>query len=322
MSDKLHQGNDASSSEGLSLAEETTPNSLAHTVATLAVIIIPFLGVIAAMILLWQEWFFFTDIVLGFVLYVFTALGVTVGFHRLLTHRSFDTGPFIRRLLTIAGSCAVEGTPTSWVADHRRHHRHSDEPGDPYSPNLDEGDGLMSALQGAWHAHVGWLITMGSAKEDVFTPDLLEDDVVMSVDRNFFRLYLPLSFGFPAFAGFLLTGLRWQGLVTGFVWAGLVRIFLTHHITWSVNSICHMFGRRPFESGDLSTNNWLLAIPTMGEAWHHNHHTFPTSAFHGLTPKERMFDPSGWVIWTMEKLDLAWNVKRINPEKMDAKRRK
>ena len=322
MSSELHQV-DANSSEGLQLSEEVTPNSFGHTIATLAVITIPFFGVIVAMVLLWQEWFFATDLVLGFVLYVFTGLGVTVGYHRLLTHRSFETGPRTRRFWTIAGSCAIEGTPTSWVADHRRHHRHADDLGDPHSPHVGyEGGGFMNALRGAWHAHIGWLVTEGSAKNEMFVPDLLKDDVVMGVDKNFFRLYLPLSFVvFPAFAGFLLSGLHWQGAVTGFVWAGLVRIFITHHVTWSVNSICHMFGRRPFETEDRSTNNWLFALPTFGEAWHHNHHAFPTSAFHGLTKAQKMLDPSGWVVWWMEKFGLAKNVKRISQEKQAAKLR-
>ncbi len=318
MSSELHKNAAASNMEAFS--DEIEPNSLGHNIATLAIIIIPFIGLLIAVWLSWQSWVFATDIALAVVLYVFTGMGVTVGFHRLLTHRSFQTYNWIRGLLTIAGSMAIEGKPTSWVADHRRHHAHADEPGDPHSPHVGyEQSGLKGTLKGFWHAHIGWLLTVGSAKEERFVPDLLKDETVMRVSRKFFSVYLPLSFILPAVAGFVLTGFRWQGALTGFVWGGLVRMLVTHHVTWSVNSVCHMFGSRPFRTPDKSTNNWLFALPTFGEGWHHNHHAFPTSAFHGLKRWQKALDPSGWAIWWMEKLGLAWDVKRVTDEQMAKK---
>lgn len=317
MSSELHTHN---ASESEAFTNEVEPNSLGHNIATLAIVIIPFIGLLIAVWLAWQSWVFTTDIVLAVTLYVFTGFGVTIGFHRLLTHRSFSTHSWLRGLFTVAGSMAIEGKPTSWVADHRRHHTHADQPGDPHSPHVGfENQGILGILKGLWHAHIGWLISEGAAKEERFVPDLLKDKTVMSVSSRFFSLYLPLSLVLPAVAGFFLTGLSWKGAVTGFIWGGLVRIFVTHHITWSVNSICHMIGRRPFETDDKSTNNWLLALPTFGEAWHHNHHAFPTSAFHGLRSWQRALDPSGWVIWWMEKLGLAWDVKRVSEEQMAKK---
>ena len=318
MSSELHKNADASTTEDF--ANEIEPNSFGHTIATLAVIILPFLGVIAAIILTWNHWFFATDLILLFVLYMFTGFGITVGFHRLLTHRSFETYDWIRSLFTIAGSMAIEGKPTSWVADHRRHHTHSDQPGDPHSPHVGyDGSGVVGALKGFWHAQVGWLITEGGAKPERFVPDMLKDKAVMRVDKYFFRFYLPLSLALPAVAGFFLTGMSWKGALTGFVWGGLVRIFLLHHVTWSVNSICHMIGTRKWETTDQSRNNWLLAVPTLGEAWHHNHHAFPTSAFHGLAGWQKALDPSGWVVWTLEKTGFAWNVKRVTKEQKQKK---
>lgn len=320
MSSELHRNADTSIGEDF--ADEIEPNSLGHTIATLAIIILPFLGVMIAIVLTWNHWFFMTDLLLFLTLYIFTGLGITVGFHRLLTHRSFETHDWVRRLFTIAGSMAIEGKPTSWVADHRRHHTHSDQPGDPHSPHVGyDGSGLVGVLKGFWHAQVGWLITEGGAKPERFVPDMLRDKAVMGVDKYFFRFYLPLSFALPAVAGFFLTGMSWKGALTGFVWGGLVRIFLLHHATWSINSICHMFGRREYETTDKSTNFWPLALVTFGEAWHHNHHAFPTSAFHGLTWKQKVLDPSGWVVWWMEKLGLAKNVKRISQEKRSVKLR-
>ena len=318
MSSELHKNAEASSEEDF--ANEIEPNSFGHTIATLLVIVIPFLGVIAAVILTWHDWFFMTDLFLLAALYAFTGFGITVGFHRLLTHRSFETYDWVRRFFTIAGSMAIEGTPTSWVADHRRHHTHSDQPGDPHSPYVGyEDSGFVTALKGFWHAQVGWLITEGGAKPERFVPDMLKDKAVMGVDKYFFKFYLPLSFGLPAVAGYLLTGLSWKGALTGFVWGGLVRIFLLHHVTWSVNSICHMFGTRDWKTTDQSRNNWLLALPTLGEAWHHNHHAFPTAAFHGLKRWQKALDPSGWVVKLLEITGLAWNVKRVTQEQMDNK---
>ncbi|MGB0872141.1 MAG: acyl-CoA desaturase [Solirubrobacterales bacterium] len=303
---------------------ELEPTSRAHHIGTLSVIILPFIAFLTAVALLWETTAVgLTDIGLLIAMHVVAGLGITVGFHRMLTHRSFETKPWLRGLLTAAGSLAIEGRPTHWVADHRRHHAYADEEGDPHSPHVgfdDHGPGFWNALRGAWHAHIGWLLEDGQTPASRFAPDLLKDRVVMSIDRQF-PWFIVLALAIPAVLGFVLTGGSWWGAVTGAFWGGAVRIFITHHVTWSVNSICHMFGRRPFETKDKSTNNWLLAIPTLGEAWHHNHHAFPTSAFHGLRRWQKAMDPSGWVIWTLEKTGLAWHVKRISNAQLSAKTR-
>lgn len=294
------------------------PNNKGHAVATVAVIVVPFLAFLVAVVLLWGYAVSVTDLVLMFVMYVVTTLGITVGFHRMLTHRSFEAKPWVRTCITIAGTLAIEGKPSSWVADHRRHHAYSDQAGDPHSPHVHfENDGFFGTLKGFWHAHIGWLVTEGSSSLKRYTPDLLKDRMVMRLDK-LFPLFLLFTLLIPFALGVLITG-KWWGGVTALLWAGGVRMFLTHHLTWSVNSICHMFGRRPFEANDRSTNNWLLALPTMGEAWHHNHHTFPLSAYHGLRRWQRAMDPSGWVIWTLEKLGLVWNVKTVSEAQLAAK---
>lgn len=298
---------------------EVEPNGLGHTIATLTVIIAPFIALLVAIVLLWERAVHTTDLVLMFVMYVGTGLGITVGFHRMLTHRSFQAKPWVRGFLTVAGALAVEGSPTSWVADHRRHHAFADEEGDPHSPHVGFAKNFWGVIKGFWHAHIGWLITEGSSSVKRYCPDLLKDKIVMRVDKAF-PWMIVATLVVPALLGLLITG-SWWGALTAFVWAGGVRMFLTHHVTWSINSICHMIGRRPFNSqkSDKSTNNWLLALPTFGEAWHHNHHTFPLSAFHGLRRWQKALDPSGWVIWTLEKLGLAWDVKRISPAQLEAK---
>jgi stearoyl-CoA desaturase (Delta-9 desaturase) len=299
---------------------ELEPTTRTGRIGTLLVITLPFAAFVTGVVLLWQTAVNAHDLVLLVVMHIVAALGITVGYHRLLTHRSFETKPWVRGLLTAAGSLAVEGRPTHWVADHRRHHAYADHEGDPHSPHVGHGPGFWPAVKGAWHAHVGWLLDDGRTPAKRFAPDLLKDRVVMAVDRKF-PWFILLALVIPGVLGFAITGGSWWGAATGAFWGGGVRIFITHHITWSVNSICHMFGRRPFETTDKSTNNWLLAIPTLGEAWHHNHHVFPTSAFHGLRRWQKAMDPSGWVIWFLEKIGLAWNVKRVSDAQMTAKAR-
>lgn len=302
--------------------------SRVHQLGTLLVVIVPFVAFLTAVVLLWESTFVGPrDLALLIVMHVIAAFGITVGFHRMLTHRSFEAKPWVRGVFTAFGSLAIEGRPSHWVADHRRHHAYADEEGDPHSPYVGfDGDhdghehqrGFFTALRGAWHAHVGWLFEPGQTPASRFAPDLLKDRVVMAIDRQF-GWFVVLAVLVPGLLGFALTGGSWLGFATGAFWGGLVRIFLTHHITWSVNSICHMFGRREFETRDKATNNWLLALPTMGEAWHHNHHAFPTSAFHGLRRWQKALDPSGWVVWGLEKTGLAWNVKRVSEAQMEAK---
>jgi len=281
--------------------------------ANLLGVVIPFLGTLAAIVLLWNRAVDATDLAILAVMYVLTASGVTIGFHRLLTHRAFQTYPWVERTFAVLASLSVEGSVMDWVADHRKHHANADREGDPHSPHVGHGHGL----QGFWHAHVGWLMeTQGQADWKKFAPDLYEDPGMRRIGRLFPQLAL-LSLLIPTAAGFALHGFTLAGAIRGLVWGGFVRIFLVHHATWSVNSICHIFGRRRFDVDDMSTNVWWLAPFSLGESWHHNHHAFPRSAFHGLRWYE--LDLSGIVILAMSKVGLAWNVIRITPERQQAK---
>jgi stearoyl-CoA desaturase (Delta-9 desaturase) len=246
------------------------------------------------------------------IVYVLTGLGVTVGFHRHLTHRSFATGRVMRGILAGLGSAAIEGPVISWVADHRKHHAYSDEQGDPHSPHVGHGGGLRGTLRGLLHAHVAWLfIHTERGSKERFAPDLLADPVIRFVDRTFF-IWAILGLAIPFGLGVALGGTVVAGL-TGLLWGGGVRVFLIHHVTYSVNSLCHVFGRQPFETKDESRNLSWLAIFTFGEAWHNNHHAFPTSAEHGL--RRRQIDPSALVIRALERVGLIWDVVRISPER-------
>lgn len=287
-------------------------------IATLLTVVVPFAALFVAVYLLWNEAVSWLDLALMALMHVIATMGVTVGFHRLLTHRSFQTYPAVRGTLAALGSLAIEGRPTHWVADHRKHHAYADEEGDPHSPHAGRDPGVFGAVKAALHAHVGWLFRDTNTPLERFVPDLLRDRTVMAIDRKF-GLFAVLAFAIPFALGFLLGGFELTAGLSALFWAGLVRVGLTHHITWSVNSICHMFGRRPFDISDQSTNNWVLALPTMGEAWHHNHHAFPTSAFHGLKRWQFALDPSGWVIWALERLHLAWDVKRVSGDQIAAK---
>lgn len=267
----------------------------------------------------WQAWnrlLHWGDLVAFAVVYVLTVLGVTVGFHRHLTHRSFETSPALRGLLAALGSAAIEGPVISWVADHRKHHAFTDIEGDPHSPHVDHGGGLRGALKGLLHAHLGWLfIHTQRGSRARFAPDLLRDPVIRFVDRTFL-LWVVLGFALPLGIGFAIGGTVTAGL-TALLWGGAVRVFLVHHVTFSINSLCHVFGRRPFETGDESRNLGWLALPSMGEAWHNNHHAFPTSAVHGLGRWQ--LDLSALVIRALERMGLVWNVVRIPPERQRAK---
>jgi stearoyl-CoA desaturase (delta-9 desaturase) len=238
-----------------------------------------------------------------------TGLGVTVGFHRLLTHRSFQTYPWLERTFAVLGSLSVQGSVLDWVADHRKHHAYTDMEGDPHSPHVGQGGGL----RGLWHAHTGWLLeTQGQADWKQFATELYEDRHMRRIGRRF-PLLVVASLAVPTLAGFVLSGFTLGGALGGYVWGGLVRIFLVHHVTWSVNSICHFFGRRRFDIDDRSTNVAWLSVVSLGESWHHNHHAFPRSAHHGLRRWE--IDPSGLFISALERVGLAWNVIRIAPER-------
>jgi stearoyl-CoA desaturase (Delta-9 desaturase) len=281
-------------------------------ISNLGAVVVPFAATLAAIPLLWNRVVGGTDLAILAGMYVVTALGVTVGFHRMLTHRSFQTSKPLEYGFAALGSMAVQGPVIGWVADHRKHHAHTDVEGDPHSPHVRHGDGIGAVLRGLWHAHVGWLLVeQGRADWHKYAPDLYEDRGMRFLSRHFLALVVA-SLAIPALAGYLVTGTL-AGATTGLLWGGLVRIFFVHHITWSVNSVCHFLGTRRFETDDESRNVFWLALPSLGESWHHNHHAFPRSAVHGLRRWE--LDPSALVIRALERLGLAWNVVRIAPER-------
>jgi stearoyl-CoA desaturase (delta-9 desaturase) len=265
---------------------------------------------------LWESALHWRDLVIFAFLYVLFGLGVTVGFHRLFTHRSFKTAPWLRFTFAVLGSAAIEGPVISWVADHRKHHAFSDKEGDPHSPHVGHGGGLRGALVGLAHAHVGWLFihTQRGAKRR-YAPDLMDDPVVSFVDRTFVAWAL-LGLA-AAFALGVAIGHSLKAGLTGLLWGGAVRMLVVHHVTYSINSLCHFFGSRRFNTDDESRNLMWLSFFSFGEAWHNNHHAFPTSAAHGMRRFE--FDPSALVIRTLERLGLAWDVVRITPERQAMK---
>jgi stearoyl-CoA desaturase (delta-9 desaturase) len=256
------------------------------------------------------------DLVIAAAMYVVTALGITVGYHRLLTHRSFATSKALEYAFAAVGTMAVQGPVIGWVADHRKHHAHTDREGDPHSPHVGHGRGVVGVLRGLWHAHVGWLLeSQGRAEWKRYAPDLWEDPGMRWLSRHFVAL-VAASLAIPALAGYGVSGTL-AGAATGLLWGGLVRLFFLHHVTWSINSVCHFLGSRRFATDDESRNVFWLALPSLGESWHHNHHAFPRSAVHGLRRLE--LDPSALVITALERLGLAWNVVRITPERQRAK---
>lgn len=277
----------------------------------------PFLLAFAA----WRAWEGLLrpgDLVVLVVMYLLTALGVTVGFHRLFTHRSFKAKPAVRVVLGILGSAAIEGPVISWVADHRKHHAFADVEGDPHSPHVDHGVGWLGALRGLMHAHVGWLFRHDQrGARGRYAPDLVADRAISFVDRMFVLWALggmAMAFGLgAAIGGSVAAGL------TGLLWGGIVRMLLLHHVTYSINSICHVFGRRRFTTDDESRNVFWLALPSLGESWHNNHHAFPTSAQHGLRRWE--IDLSALTIRALERAGLAWDVQRVAPARQQLKAR-
>ena len=251
-------------------------------------------------------------------MYVLAGLGVTIGFHRLLTHRSFQTYMPVQYLFAMLGSMAVQGPVIAWVADHRKHHAHTDEEGDPHSPHVGHGEGFWGALHGLWYAHMGWLFdSHGRAEGNAVRarPRRGQGHAASSTAASWGSCCSACCC--PRCLGYLFTGGTLKGALTGLFWGGLVRIFMLHHVTWSINSVCHFFGRRRFEIEDHSTNVLWLALPSFGESWHHNHHAFPRSAVHGMKWWE--IDPSGWIIRGMKRVKLAWNVVEISPERQAQK---
>ncbi|MDQ3982327.1 MAG: acyl-CoA desaturase [Actinomycetota bacterium] len=282
----------------------------------LVVTIVPFAGFLAAVWSLWGTGLSALDASLFLAMYVLTGLGVTIGFHRYFTHQGFEATPWLRAALAITGSMAIQGPVIRWVADHRRHHAFSDQPGDPHSPHLDEGPGVKGVLKGLWHAHIGWFFDEEQTSARRWAPDLVKDPVMRKID-SLFPLWALLSFAIPPAIGFAVTGTL-GGALSAFLWGSLARIFFLHHVTWSVNSICHFYGRRPYQTTDFSTNNWLLAIVSFGESWHNNHHAFPTSAVHGIGKGQ--IDLTGGTIRLLQRLRLVRDVKVVTPKQLASKR--
>ncbi len=282
---------------------------------TLVFVVVPFLGLIAAIFTMWGRGFGFLYLILMSSMYVATALGITVGYHRLFTHRSFETSRPIKVIFAILGSMALEGPLLRWVAQHRRHHQHSDDVLDPHSPHH-HGEGMVGLMAGFYHAHIGWIFSKNPPDLSRYVGDLVRDRVLRFVSTTWF-IWALVGLGLPALLGGLISR-SWEGAFLGFLWGGLVRVFFVHHVTWSVNSVCHLWGTRPFNSDDESRNNAIFGILGFGEGWHNNHHAFPTSARHGLAWWQ--IDFSYWVIWCMSQVGLAWKVRVPAGPQIDAKR--
>ena len=277
---------------------------VASTVAVYVFVIVPLLALLAAVPAAWGWGLSWVDVAIALPFYVVSGLGITVGFHRYFTHGSFKATRPLRIALAISGSLALQGPVIDWVADHRRHHAFSDKEGDPHSPWL-FGTGPRALAKGFYHSHMGWLFGRDQTNEQRFTPDLLADRDIVTVDR-LFVLWATLSLVLPGVIGGLVT-MSWAGALTAFFWGGLVRVALLHHVTWSINSICHMIGDQPFASRDHSRNVWPLAVLSFGESWHNLHHADPTCARHGV--RRGQVDISARVIRIFEKLGWAHSVR-------------
>ncbi len=284
-------------------------------VALALFIIVPFLAIAAAVPVAWGGWLGWTDVILAVAMYWISGHGVTVGFHRYFTHKSFKPNRPLKVALAIAGSLAIQGPVIRWVADHRKHHKFSDRDGDPHSP-WRYGETIPALAKGLFHAHMMWLFDPEQTPQRKYAPDLLKDRDIVRVSKAFPAL-VAVSLLLPAVLGGLITW-SWTGALTAFFWASLVRVGLLHHVTWSINSICHAVGERPFKSRDRSGNVWWLAIPSMGESWHNLHHADPTCARHGVLPGQ--LDTSARVIWAFERLGWVHNVRWPVAERLDAKR--
>lgn len=284
--------------------------------ANLLGVILPFLGVIVAGVLAWGVALDWRFLLLTAAMYLVTGLGITIGFHRYFTHKSFETSRPIKLLLGICGCMAMQGSILEWAAIHRRHHQYSDDPEDPHSPHT-HGDTFLQVLRGLWHSHAGWITRTKPAGLGRYVRDLNRDPISNNVSR-LFALWVALGLLIPAAIGGLIT-MSWYGVLLGFLWGGLVRIFLVHHVTWSVNSVCHVWGARPYECHDQSRNNPIFGVLALGEGWHNNHHAFPTSARHGLAWWQ--FDLSYAIIRAMSLLGLVWDVRLPSPERLASRRR-
>jgi stearoyl-CoA desaturase (delta-9 desaturase) len=286
-------------------SEAAPPNtSLTLRIVTFLAILLPLLGVIAAPFFVWGWGFGWTDLGLLVGSYLITALGITVGYHRLFVHRSFETYPWVKFLFAVFGSMAIQGSLFQWAAVHRRHHQHSDTPDDPHTPHH-SGVGIWGMIKGFWHAHIAWFFRPDPPEIWRYIKDLRASKS-LRIASALFPLWATLSIILPGILGGVITQ-SWMGVWTGLIWGSAVRIFLVHHITWSVNSACHIWGRQPYKSDDHSRNNLVFGILAMGEGWHNTHHAFPTSARHGL----RWWQPdfSYYTIKAMNLVGLAWDVR-------------
>ncbi len=276
---------------------------------------VPFLAVAAAVPVAWGGWLGWRDVVIALAFYAVTGLGITAGFHRLFTHKAYKPVRGLKIAMAIAGSMAIEGPVIRWVADHRKHHKFSDRDGDPHSP-WRYGNSVGALTKGLLYAHAGWLFDVEQTPQRRYAPDLLKDPDIVRVSRQF-PLWVLVSLLAPALVGGVWS-MSWQGALTAFFWATLVRVAVLHHVTWSINSICHAVGERPFKSRDHSGNVWWLAIPSFGESWHNLHHADPTCARHGVLPGQ--LDSSARLIWMFEKLGWARDVRWPVPERIEARR--
>jgi stearoyl-CoA desaturase (delta-9 desaturase) len=271
---------------------------------TLATVLLPYAGLACGIFLFWNRGVNGLDLAVFGVMYCITVLGIGMGFHRLIAHRAYQATTFLRTSLVIAGSMAAQGPVIFWTAVHRRHHSYSDREGDPHSPHL-HGEGAVEVLKGLWHSHMGWLFNHELTDWGTYVRDLLHDRLIFKLNRMYFA-WITLGLLLPAVAEGLIT-MSWLGFGRGFLWGGLIRVLVVHHTTWSINSVCHVFGSQPYQVKDHSTNNVVLAIPTFGESWHNNHHAFPSSAVHGL--EWWQVDITGSMIKLCAKLGLASAVK-------------
>ena len=314
-----------------SLTDESADNSsdevgdehitIGMKIANLVAIVLPFAGFVAAVILTWGYGVGWWELAALAVMYIATAGGVTVGFHRYFTHKSFSTSRPVQFLIGAAGSASLQGTLFGWVSTHRCHHQFSDKPGDPHSPHVDHdhhniGGGIKGIIKGYFHSHMGWLFQDDPKNLAKCIPDLINDRMYRWIS-NLFVLWVALGVVLPGVFVGLVTQ-TWWGFFMGILWGGVVRLFLVHHVTWSINSACHIWGARTYKSHDHSRNNVVFGVLALGEGWHNNHHAFPTSVRHGL--EWWQFDASYVFVKGLEKLGLAWDLKIPPKARMDAKR--
>lgn len=277
----------------------------------------PIVGLVVAIVLLWHKGpasVGCPEIAVMLGMYALAGFGVTIGFHRLITHKAFETYRPIRLYLAICGSIAAQGAVIRWTATHRKHHQSSDQEGDPHSPHI-HGDSAWDLLRGIWHAQMGWLFHRDPANTANGVRDLTSDPAMLLIDKLYF-FWVFFGMALPGGIVWLWTGTAW-GFISGAIWGGIVRICLMQHVTWSINSICHVWGARPFQTHDHSANNPICAVLALGEGWHNNHHAFPTSARHGL--QWWQFDSSWLIIQTMGLLGLAWQIRTPSENAMETK---